>query len=322
MQRPGRSTWLKATSLAVTTEQYAALDFQLPNKSHFLARMADLVYSHCGNRAFSLSEQSGMIAGRCQEPRSTRRDGRARGFTLIELLIVIGIIAVLLSLILPMLRGAIASSRSFNCQMSLRSTAYDFTVFADDVLHGPRGSDSTTTTFSLSSFQDSLYGVNEFWAWPQDHHTLPDANGNNPMRCSEVRGALTMHRNAPCDSGGVTPLQNVSFGLNARLHWREITSPAPAVRQVRLSAATLAHAGAMVPLAWDIDGARAAAADSTPFYAAPSLDSPAVFAGDQFWHPGMRHNGGLNVAFIDGHVASTRRPLGETGWMWGFVPAR
>ncbi len=253
------------------------------------------------------------------------RAARARGggaFTHIEVIVVVGIISVLLAIVLPMLRGTIASARSFNCQMSLRSTTYDFTVFADDVLHGQRGSDSTASTFTLASFQDSLYGVDEFWAWPQDPHTLPDASGNNPMRCAEVRGQLTMRANAPCDSGGVGPLQNVSFGLNARLHWREITTPSPSARQVRLSAALLAQADAMVPLVWDIDGEKAVQADATPFYSAPALDSPAVFAGDAFWHPGLRHNDGLNVGFIDGHVASTRRPKAETGWQWGFVPGR
>ncbi len=235
---------------------------------------------------------------------------------------VIGIIAVLVAIIVPMLRGTIAAARRFNCQMSLRSATYDFAVFADDVLHGPRGSDSTANSFSLSSFQDSLYGVNEFWAWPQDPHTLPDANGNNPMRCAEVRAPLTMRANAPCDSGGVGPARSVSFALNARLHWREITTPAPAARPIRLGGAVLSEAGANVPLLWDIDGASAAAADTTPFYGAPALDSPAVFAGDQFWHPALRHNGSMNVGFIDGHVETSRRPLSESGWRWGFVPGR
>lgn len=262
--------------------------------------------------------QSAMHKSRRRTPCS----GLARAFTLIELLIVIGIIAVLLALILPMLRSAIGSARGFNCQMSLRSTTYDFAVFADDVLHGPRGSDSTSNSFSLSSFQDSLYGVNEFWAWPQDPHTLPDAAGNNPMHCSEVRAPITLHRSAPCDNGGVSPLQNVSFALNARLYWREITTPAPSARQIRLSASILAHANSMVPLVWDIDGAATVQAESTPFYSAPTLDSPAVFAGDQFWHPGLRHNRGLNVGFIDGHVAASRNPLNEAGWQWGFVPGR
>lgn len=260
-----------------------------------------------------------MIPDRTQRvPTRTLEQGRA--FTLIEVLVVMGIVAVLLALVLPMARGTVATARSFSCQMSLRSTAYDFTVFSDDVLHGPRGSDATDGSFTLASFQDSLYGVDEFWAWPSDPYTLPDARGSNPMRCSEVRGPITVRANAPCDAGGVGPLQNLSYGLNIRLHVREITSPAPAAAPLRLSSAALASAGASVPLVWDVDAAAAAAAEITPFYSGPSLDSPAVFAGDQYWRPGLRHNRGMNVGFLDGHVASTRQPLMETAWRWGYVP--
>lgn len=258
-------------------------------------------------------------------PRRTHRVSPAphrcgRGFTLIEVLVVLGIVAVLLALVLPMARGTVTTARSFSCQMGLRSTAYDFTVFADDVLHGPRGSDATDSTFTLASFQDSLYGVDEFWAWPSDPYTLPDARGNNPMRCSEVRGSITVRANAPCDAGGVGPLQNLSYGLNIRLHIREVTSPAPAAAPLRLSSSSLASAGASVPLVWDVDAAAAAADEITPFYSGPSLNSPAVFAGEQYWRPGLRHNRAMNVGFIDGHVASTRRPLSETAWRWDFVP--
>lgn len=266
-----------------------------------------------------IKDHCAVIPGQtqCRPPVQLHRE---RAFTLIEVLVVLGIVLVLLSLVLPMARGTVATARSFSCQMSLRSTVYDFTVFADDVLHGPRGSDATDSSFTLASFQDSLYGVDEFWAWPSDPYKLPDARGSNPMRCSEVRGSITVRANAPCDGGGVGPLQNISYGLNIRLHVREITSPAPVAAPVRLSSAALSAAGPSVPLVWDVDAAAAVADDVTPFYSGPSLDSPAVYAGDQYWRPGLRHNRGMNVGFLDGHVASTRRPLMETAWRWGYVP--
>ncbi len=251
---------------------------------------------------------------------STTPGRGAAGFTLLEALVVVAIVAVLLSLVLPMSRGAMASARGFTCQMGLRATAFDFTVFADDVLHGPRGSDSTSQTFTLASFQDSVYGLNEFWAWPNDPHVLPDARGANPMRCPEVRGPITVRASMPCDSGGVSPWQNVSFAFNIRLHVREVVSPAPAATPVRLSAAALAAGGATVPLVWDVDAPAAVASDVAPFYSGPSLDSPAVFAGDQYWWPGLHHRGVMNVGFVGGHVLSTRRPLSESGWLWAFVP--
>ena len=71
---------------------------------------------------------------------------------------------------------------------------------------------------------------------------------------------------------------------------------------------------------FDGDGERARQLGVPPVYAAPALDSQAVFVNDQFWFPGFRHNGAMNVVFMDGHVAASAQPLDEAGWRWGYQP--
>ncbi len=249
------------------------------------------------------------------------RPGRRRAFTLLEILIAVAIIGVLLSLVLPLARRTLASARAFKCQMGLRNIAYDFALFADDTLHSNRGNDENETPrgmFSLETFQASEYCVNEFWCFDgEDRHELPDLAGNDPMRCPEVRGKLILRSNFPCTGGAVSPWENVSFGFNVRLRVAERVSP-PGSSTFKLSSRIMAEGN--VPLLWDVDGAAAAARGHPPFFSGPSLDSPMAFANDQYWFPGMRHNGTGNFAFIDGHVAASRRPLDETGWRWGYVP--
>jgi len=250
-------------------------------------------------------------------------------FTLVELLIVIAIVAVLLALIFPAIRGTLAAARSFRCQSSQRTIAFDFTVFADDQLHGDRGNDGVElrnrALFRAETFQNSQYGTNEFWTYGENvpTHTVPDTQGRDPMRCAEVDGNIKLTRALSCSIGGVAPSKNVSYGLNIRLHWSEKRAAAGLSYGVVLSNRILDGYGIVppssLPLMMDVDGAAAAVRGTNPVFVGPSLDSTTLFADNRFWFPGVRHNGTMNVAFMDGHVKATHRPLLE-GWAWGFEP--
>ena len=71
--------------------------------------------------------------------RVRRRDGASRGFTLIELLVVIGIIAVLLSLLLPALSTSRERARRVQCLSNLRQTHLLFLAYATDFNAVPVG---------------------------------------------------------------------------------------------------------------------------------------------------------------------------------------
>ena len=252
------------------------------------------------------------------EPVSRRKSG----FTLIELLVTVSVIALLIALVLPGLRLAMGSARSFKCQMGQRATAFDFSIFADGTLHGDRGTDSSGNDFAIETFQESQYGVDEFWRWGEVNQvSLPDAQGNDPMRCPEVRAPLVLARNVPCSNGAVGPSASVSYSFNLRLHRAQVIDSRgrPRARAVRLRESILQEGG--VPLLFDGDGERATRQNVNAIYSAPSLDD-VIFGQDQFWFPSSRHNGGGNYAFLDGHVASSSSPLEESDWRWDFAPIR
>jgi prepilin-type processing-associated H-X9-DG protein len=77
-----------------------------------------------------------------------------------------------------------------------------------------------------------------------------------------------------------------------------------------------------VPLLWDVDGASARRKGMQPVFSAPALNSTLAYANDRQWFPATRHGSGTQVAFVGGHVASSKKPLAEDGWMWGYQPAR
>lgn len=252
------------------------------------------------------------------------------GFTLVELLISLAIVATLIAIILPAIRTAVSTARGFRCQMSLRSTAFDFSVFADERLHGNRGDDATdlpANAFRLETFQELQYGIDEFWTYGNvPSFSLPDRQGRDPMRCSEVKGEITVRRDTPCASGGVGPDENVSFAFNMRLHLSDRQALAGRSPQVLLTSNILSGNAEVgpdkIPLLFDVDGVGAARQGRSAVFSAPGLGSTMLYADNAYWFPGLRHAGAMNVAFIDGRVATTRRPLDEPAMAWGFDAGR
>ena len=258
---------------------------------------------------------------------TTTEHGRTRcprAFTLIELLIVIMMIAVLLGIVLPVLGRTLESGRAFKCRMALRGVAMDFLTYADEQLHADRGNDELLPgdRFYLESFQESQYGIDEFWAWgAANEHLIPDAAGNNPMHCPSVRGEIKLKKNLACANGGVSPSENVSFGFNARLHRPEVVNDNGQIKAVKTSLSFRILEEGAVPLVWDVDGRVAKEKGVNPVFSAPAMDSQAVYANDKHWFPGTRHNGSMNIAFVDTHVDSTMRPLQDVAeGAWSFQP--
>lgn len=258
---------------------------------------------------------------------SIHRRGAAggRAFTLVEVLVTLGVIATLMAILLPAIGHAKRSARTFRCQVSLRSAAFDFQVFADEQLHGDRGGDEQLLgdKFRLETFQNSQYGLQEFWRWEAaKEHTLPDPAGFDPLRCAEVTGTVRLLKDTPCSGGGVTPPQNVSYTFNGRLNRAEVTKANGKVgaAPVLLTSDILNHP--MAPLAWDVDGALAFEREVSPVFSAPAMNDKAVYAGNVYWFPAFRHGGQANFALIDGSVKATARPLEESAWEWAYQPIR
>jgi prepilin-type processing-associated H-X9-DG protein len=241
----------------------------------------------------------------------------SRGVTLLEALVVMALLAVLLGILLPVLASAIDASRSFRCQMSLRNVAFDLRMFLDPALDEGRTHDpcSRHGHVAIETFQESLYGIDEYWRYGQGRSQVSLGNSEDvPLRCAAVRGDLVLRRDAPCSSGGVASWDTVSYTFNARLH--RIEGPGGRSMSTCLNERVIDES--MVPLAWDVDGREATRRGVTPVYSAPPTEADSLYDDGRLWMPASRHGSGINVAFLDGHVDSSRRPLEEPGWRWDY----
>lgn len=266
-----------------------------------------------------------MKTARLRTPKVTAcRPRRAGAFTLVELLVVIAVISILMAVLIPSVGRSIAAARGVRCQTSLRSITFDFNLFADASLHPSRGNDDKETPgrFKLETFVESQYGVDEFWQHGSalSAQRVATKGSDDPMRCSEIAGTLTMNKGRTCGSGtAVTPARNVSFGFNMRL-WRPDPPGQTRLTPVPLNERVLDSG--RTPLVWDVDGVAAVAANpgANPTFTAPPLGDGGLYDNVAIWWPGARHNRAMNVGFIDGSVSSTRTPLEESGWRWEYRP--
>lgn len=251
-----------------------------------------------------------------------RRRGRCHGFTLLEMLVVIAVIAILLAIMLPAMQACRRAGRNLKCMSQLKTIAFEFRNFADDLTVVSRGDSQKygSGRFEIEDFQNMMYRVDEFWDIPNpDVSTVRYEAGSEAMMCPQ---APTHLERAAGDSKHyelVFPGKNVSIALNRRLY-----RPPPAYFPTLVTTKILNYPN--VPLAMDVDGLamKAADRDSEPFYIAPpvedEMETYGYYADGRYWYPSYRHGRKQNVAFVGGHVDSSTNPASVPGWRWSYTP--
>ncbi len=247
----------------------------------------------------------------------------APAFTLIEMLAVMTIIALLIALLVPSLRTARSQMMTLSCSSNLRTTSFHLQLFAQGETErkwgdSDQGFGAASGRFYVDDFQQSLYGVAEFWDQPgKSVSPLPE---NHPMACPAAAGTLT-RLDRQLDLGdALQPLENVSVALNMRFYRAVVTVNgnqrlAPAA-SCFLSPRALEHPFA--PLVIEVNGVKAKRDSGYPFYIAPPLtgrDDP--YSDGKYWSPSRRHAGKTLVGFVGGHVLKSEAPQRES-WDWSY----
>ena len=248
---------------------------------------------------------------------------RRPAFTLVELLVSLSIIALLMSILLPALGGGRHAANDLKCKANLRNIVLQFLDFADESGAGHRGNSDQLgpDRFRIEDFQDSIYGIAEFWT-DTSVERMPLTASQQPMMCPAGPWQLERRAGMPCSSGAIGPQPNVSMGFNKRLETRTRYIEGQAYRApAYLSSKLLQYPD--VPLLFDVNGEQAARQGRIPYYSAPPIldDSTVdIYESGLWWFPAFRHRGRLNVGFVGGHVLSSSHPTTEPWWRWSYQP--
>jgi prepilin-type processing-associated H-X9-DG protein len=215
--------------------------------------------------------------------------GRRGAFALVELLVVIGIIAVLIGLLLPALRGAWEQAQSVQCLSNLRQ----FVMAAHAYCNDHKG-----------LYPSAYYSVPRppvFTTYSWDFTTVRDTSAGTTVVTPGLlwlgRGDVRVQQ-CPSYDGASNTASDPYTGYNYNTSYighggtESIRTPAR-VGQVRSAAGTALFG----------DGQYAAGANK---YMRAPFPNPgdASFSNRSAGTQGFRHRGRTNVAFCDGHAES------------------
>ncbi len=248
-----------------------------------------------------------------------RRPHSKVAFTLLETVVVMSIMGLLLSVLLPAIGSVADQMKAFKCTSNMRTVTLEFQYFADGTSDQGDSESLGRKRFMANDFQDSLYGLDEFWDRKNENRVLLSTN-SELMMCPAGAKELTKTKGFPCGRQAIGPVEDVSVAMNMRLYRsvmtfkrRRVLAPA---RSSRVTESIMNHP--YVPLVIDVDGRQAAQRNLDPFYIAPPLPNTSdPYSTGHHWMPSSRHDGKTNVAFVGGHVLSSEDPARED-WNWAY----
>lgn len=215
---------------------------------------------------------------------------KRKGFTLIELLVVIAIIAILAAILFPVFSRAREKARSANCQSNLKQIALASTMYSSD----------NDEIFPSYYMDPAAVGFTGTAAYSWRVLLKPYVKNVQLFQCPSYRPS-SQYSGGACDVG-----ENGGYGMNVYHYLAGAPTPpgGQADSSVGDASNVITYTDYTGGIGFDNDGAGGNAHGTVRSDAG-----------------GIRHNGGANYAFYDGHVkflAPTKARCGAPDCMWSI----
>ena len=244
---------------------------------------------------------------------------KTRGFTLVELLVVIGIIALLISILLPTLSSARRQANSVKCLSNLRQIGTAFVLYANEY--------KGTFPVAVHEVGNAKYPINEEHRWPDLIAPFVSAvkdmkydNLEDIRRSSVIWGCPEWTKTDDYDATNLADRVRVGYGMNYYNTYFEPQGDSV----VAYISKTSTNGQYIRQSKWTKSSERGLIADAW----AHVISTPGTITSSSKWQPfddvkwgafyvdGRRHmkptatklqtynEKGLNMLFCDGHAAS------------------
>jgi len=225
------------------------------------------------------------------------KHGTQGGFSLIELLVVIAIIAILAALLLPALSRSKMSAKNAECKNNIRQLGVALQLYASDTASYPYLTDMNTANTWYTA-------IAQYYASNFATMQCPTFKGEYPPESAMVflPGGFSGYK-SPTTPGGISGLSYGynGYGIGSADKWLPTTWQPLGLGLVVMTGQS--------PLRTKIYSVvnpanMIAIGDSMPQPGYPAIYAHLLSINTQNMPPEERHNGGDNLAFVDGHVVN------------------
>lgn len=225
-----------------------------------------------------------------------RRPGRV-GFSLIELLVVIAIVAVLASLLFPVMTSAKQKARQSNCIANLRQLGSAVQMYAADCAGYPRHSSPSSVSPRTR------------WA----DYIMPYVKNNNMFSCPSTREAAILSKPFAHNTG----IMYGGYGYNYQYLGNARSAPGLPFTATDAMITAPSHTVAIADSDGVLNTDGTLSGDGVyvvdpPLTCARGSGKSSGYYGDATFAnggramPAERHNGSINVSFADGHTRTLK----------------
>jgi len=275
-------------------------------RTHRLVSKTELVARPVPVTAFSIPMESGLGDRiTLRRSRDMSRLRKSRGFTLVELLVVIGIIALLISILLPALSKARTSAKTLACLSNLRQLGIATQMYSSSNKMGLPY--PVTTKLGTPPLDFSYLWFNLLDPYLQEAESISGrGTGVASERLYKKWKQCVVYETFPpaAGTGGQDDLTEFARTYKMNTHLRSgyydsvkdkwVTSLLKTTQVKNSTKVVLFGDGISLDLIGDVHNNG----ESGAFSMQVGNDSDTVTVGI----PGLRHGGGANIVFVDGHA--------------------